>query len=605
MVGASLPCAVRRVAAAPSATDEQPGAAIEAPGVAMHGDPALRAGFDHWPYADPGAPKGGLLRLCLPGTFDSLNPFNLKAGSTAQGLSGMVFEPLMARSYDEPFTLYGLIARSLDMDGSRSTASFHLDPAARFSDGTPVTADDVLFTFDLLKRKGRPQQRAAFGLVRRADAPDPKTVRFDLSGADDRELPLSLALMPVLSRRATDAAHFDSTTLAPPVATGPYRVAAVDPGQRLTLKRNPDYWAQDRPTRRGMFNFDEVTITYYRDAGTLFEAFKAGLCDYRLEDDPTRWATGYNFPAIADGRLVKAAVPSRLPKGLDGFAFNTRRALFADVRVREALAMMFDFEWINRNLLAGLYRRTPSFFAESDLASTGRPASSGERALLAPYPGAVREDVLSGTWRPAVSDGSGRDRDVARRALELLAQAGDRLEGTALSTPAGQPFAFEIMVTNRGQERLALSYAASLGRIGIAVRVRLVDEVQYQRRRQGFDFDVMLGTWAATPSPGAEQRSRWSSASARQEASFNLPGVSSPAVDAAISAILAAKTSDDFVDAVRVLDRLLLSGFYVVPLYHSGDQWVAYSSTLGRPDRVPLFGLNNMTPVELWWKKVP
>lgn len=576
-----------------------------APALAMHGEPALAPDHDHWPYADPAAPKGGTLRLCLPGTFDSLNPFNLKAGSTAQGMIGLVFEPLMVRSLDEPFTVYSHIARDIETDADRSFVAFRLDPAARFSDGTPVSTEDVLFSFNLLKEKGRPQQRAAFRLVKAVTLPDAETIRFDLTGAGDRELPLFLALMPVLPRKGTDAEHFDQASLSPPLASGPYRVTSVEPGQRLVLERNADYWAKDRPSRRGMYNFDRVAIDYYRDGNSLFEAFKAGLCDFRLETDPTRWLSGYDIPAVADGRIIRTAVPSRLPKGLEGLAFNTRRPLFADVRVREALSDLFDFEWINRNLYGGLYRRTPSFFAESELSSVGHPASPAEDRLLAPFPGAVRDDMRQGTWRPPVSDASGRDRALARMALELMARAGYRLAGTTLVDPAGAPVGFEIMVVDRYQERLAASFAQSVARIGIAVSVRLVDEVQYQRRRQNFDFDIMFGTWTASPSPGAEQRSRWTSPSATQNASFNLPGVVSPAVDAAVAAILAARTTEDFVAAVRVLDRLLLSGFYVIPLFHTEEQWIAYAATLGRPDHVPLFGINAMTPVELWWRRPP
>ena len=580
-----------------------PGPARAAPGIAMHGAPALPEGFTHFPYADPAAPKGGRLRLCLLGTFDSLNPFNLKAGSTAQGLVNLVFEPLMARSLDEPFTLYGLVASGLDTDEARSFATFHIDPAARFSDGTPITADDVRFTFDLLKAKGRPQQRQAFAEVKGVATPDDHTIRFDLAGLGDRELPLFLGLMPVLPRHGTDAAHFDETTLRPPLASGPYRVTRVEAGTRLVLERNPAYWGAGLPTRRGMFNFDRVDIDYYRDANSLFEVFKAGLCDFRIETDPARWLTGYDAPAFRDGRDVKAAVPLRLPKGMEGFAFNTRRALFADVRVREALGAMFDFGWVNRNLYGGLYRRTPSFFAESPLASTGRPAGAAESALLAPYPGAVRADMMDGSWRPAAGDVSGRDRAEARRALALLAAAGDHLDGNVMRLADGAPFRFEIMVVDRRQERLALAFADSLREIGVEATVRLVDEVQYQRRRQTFDFDVMLGQWTASPSPGAEQRSRWSTAAADQPASFNLPGVRSPAVDAAVAAIVEARSEQDFEAAARALDRLLLSGFYIVPLFHTEDQWIAYASWLGRPKQVPLFGLTNVTPVELWWRK--
>ncbi len=572
--------------------------------LAMHGAPALPADFTSLPYARADAPKGGHLSLCFLGAFDSLNPFNLKAGSTAQGLNTAVYETLMARSADEPFTLYGLLARTVDTDAARDWVTFHLDPLARFSDGSPVTTDDVVFTFNLLKAKGRPQQRAAFALVKGVSTPDPGTVHFDLAGANDRELALFMGLMPVLSRAHTDPATFDDTSLTPPVASGPYRVTGVVPGQRLTLTRNPDYWARDLPVRRGLFNFDSVTIDYYRDGNGLFEAFKAGLCDYRIEDSPTRWLTGYDSPAVRDGRLVKQDVPFGLPKGMEGFAFNTRRPLFADVRVREALSDMFDFEWVDASLFGGLYRRTDSFFADSPLASTGQPASERERALLAPYPGAVRPDVLAGTWRPEATDGSGRDRAPARAALALLGTAGYRLSGgTLVSARDGQPLAFEIMVTTHAQERLALAYAENLARIGIAVHVRSVDEVQYQRRRLAFDFDMMPGTWTATPSPGAEQRSRWGSASADQQASFNLAGARSPALDGLINAILSSNDEGDFQAAVRAYDRVLLSGFYIIPLFHADEQWMAYSATLQHPARFPASGVNNVSPLETWWRR--
>ncbi|WP_442916046.1 extracellular solute-binding protein [Lichenihabitans sp. Uapishka_5] len=579
------------------------GRAMADEAIASHGTPALMAPFAALPFVDPAAPKGGRVSLCFLGTFDSLNPFNLKAGSTAQGMVTNVYESLMTRSPDEPFTLYGLIARSLDTDEARSFVTFHLDPSAHFSDGTPIRAEDVLFSFDLLKRHGRPQQRAAFGLVHTVSAPDPLTVRFDLTGLDDREMPLTLGLMPVLSKQHTDAGHFDNATLVPPVSSGPYRITAVDPGQKLTLTRDPHYWAKDLPVRRGFFNFDTVALTYYRDANGLFEAFKAGLCDYRIETEPTRWLTGYDIPAVRDGRITKQAIPSGLPKGMEGIAFNTRRAPLDDIRVREALGQMFDFEWLDQNLFGGLYTRTGSFFADSELSSAGRPADGRERALLAPFPDAVRPDIMAGTWTPPRSDGSGRDRHQAEAALTLLGKAGYRLNGSTLVDAKGTPLALEIMAADRHQERLALIYADSLRRIGVTLTVRTVDEVQYQRRRQSFEFDLMFGTWTASPSPGMEQRSRWSSASADQPASYNLAGARSPALDALIAAMLAARTHEDFVAAVRAYDRVLLSGFYIVPLYHTKEQWIAYWSRLGHPERFPLFGVSNVTPSETWWRQ--
>jgi peptide/nickel transport system substrate-binding protein len=586
-------------APAPKATD----APCPTHGIAMHGAPALPSNFQHFPYAEPGAKKGGRLRVGLAGTFDSLNPFNLKSGTAAQGLVGNVFQTLMARSQDEPFTLYGLIAQSIDIDPSRSQVTFHLDPRARFSDGKPITAEDVLFSFDLLKMKGRPQQRIAYGLVKSIDAPDAHTVHYDLSGVGDRELPLILAIMPVLPKHATDVERFSEATLAKPVGSGPYVIADSQVGSRLLLRRNENYWGADLPSQRGFYNFDEIDIQYFRDGNSLFEAFKAGLLDYRDETSTTRWASGYDFPALTDGRVAKETLKNENPKGMEGFVFNTRRPLFKDIRLREALGMMFDFEWINANLYSGLYTRTKSFFDESELSSSGRPASAAERALLKPFPGAVREDILEGDWRPPVNDGSGRDRDMAKRALALLESAGYHIENGVLRKD-GEPVSFEIMVKDRNQERLALNYAASLQRIGVDARVRLVDEVQYQRRRQKFDFDMMLGQWIASASPGNEQRMRWGSASANQEASFNLAGAASPAIDALIAALLSATSHDDFVTAVRAYDRVLLSGFYVVPLFHASEQWIAHSTDIARPERLPRYASPMFGPtLESWWRQ--
>jgi peptide/nickel transport system substrate-binding protein len=582
-----------------------PGIAMH--GIAMHGEPALPVDFPHLPYANPEAPKGGRLSIGFQGTFDSLNPFNLKAGSAAQGLNGNVFQTLMTRSLDEPFTLYGLVAQTIQTDEAREHVTFRLDPRARFSDGSAITSADILFTFDLLKTKGRPQQRAAYGQVKKVETPDAATISFDLTGSNDRELPLTIALMPALSKARTDAERFNETSLDVPVGSGPYRIEAVRPGESLILKRNPDYWAKDLPIHRGLYNFDEIRIEYFRDSASLYEAFKGGLIDYREETNPTRWLSGYDFPAMKSGKLAKASLPLGVPKGMTGFAFNTRRPLFKDARVREAFGLMFDFEWINAKLYGGLYRRTASFFDESELSSSGRPASAQERALLAPYAGAVRADILEGAWRPPQTDGSGRDRAAARRALALLKEAGYVLaDGVLVERANGRAVEFEIMVVDRNQERLALNYADSLRRIGAGVRVRLVDEVQYQRRRQKFDFDMMLGSWPASASPGAEQRGRWGSSSANQEATFNLAGVASPAVDAMIAALLAAHTHEDFTTAVRALDRVLLSGFYIVPLFHSPDQWFAYSTALARPERnakfaAPLFGAT----LDSWWRKKP
>ncbi|OYV32599.1 MAG: ABC transporter substrate-binding protein [Rhodospirillales bacterium 20-64-7] len=575
-------------------------------GLAMHGEPELPPDFAHLPYADPSARRGGTLTLGFQGTFDSLNPFNIKAGSTAQGLIGNVFQGLMARNEDEAFSLYPQIVQALEIDDAREHLVFHLDPRARFSDGTPLTSADVRFTFDLFRSKGRPQQRVAYSLVRRLDTPDARTVTYDLTGARDRELPLILALMAVLPKHKVDPATFADSSLAIPTGSGPYRVASVEPGQQLVLERVADWWGDDLPVARGLHNFERIRIEYFRDANALYEAFQSGGLDWREETSPTRWLSGYDFPAIRAGRVRRQSVPIGGPKGLQGFVFNTRRAMFQDVRLREAIGYLFDFEWINAKFYGGLYQRTKSYFDDSILSSVGRPADQRELALLAPFPGTVRADILAGAWRPPVSDGSGRDRAMALKALRLLEAAGWKISGSRMvHAGTGQPLDFEIMISDSSAERLALVFADSMKRLGIRAQVRSVDEVQYQRRRQTFDFDMTIGAWIASASPGNEERGRWSSRAADQPSSFNLAGVRSPAVDAMIEALLAARSQEDFIAAVRVLDRLLLSGFWCVPLFHASDAWIAYSTKLGLPKRIARYsgGAPFGSTLETCWRR--
>jgi peptide/nickel transport system substrate-binding protein len=577
--------------------------------IAMHGEPAMPAGFSHFRYANPNAPRGGRLVQGVVGSFDSLNPFIVK-GLPPQGLRaplvsgsnvivGTVVESLMVRSYDEPFTLYGLLAQSVETDAGRSFVTFTLNPAARFSDGTPVMAEDVVFTWGLLREHGRPNHRIFYSKVAKAEALSERVVRFDLTGSDDREMPLILGLMPVLAKHTINPDTFEETSMAPPLGSGPYRVGRVDPGKSVTLTRNPDYWGRDLGVNRGLWNFDEVRIEYYRDASSYHEAFKKGLFDLRREEDPGRWQTGYDFPALRDKRVIKEAFTSALPKATFAFVFNTRRAIFADIRVREAIALLFDFEWVNHSIFHDLYRRNASYFEGSELSARGRPADARERALLAPFQGAARADVMDGTWAPPVGDGSGRDRTILRRALTLLNAAGYELRGTDLvERRSGKPFGFEIMAANRDEEKLALLFAGQLKRAGIAVNVRLVDAVQYEARRIGFDFDMLQNRWDQSLSPGNEQAFYWSSAAADSNGSRNYMGVKSPAIDAMITALLQAQSRDEVVAAVRALDRVLMSGFYVVPLFYVPDQWVARWTYIEHPAAISLHG----TIPETWWR---
>lgn len=567
--------------------------------IAMHGEPALPPDFSTLRYANPQAPKSGRLVQGVLGTFDTLNPFVVR-GLAAQSIRGYVVESLMARGYDEPFTLYGLLAQSVETDDERTFVSFTLNPAARFSDGRPVTAEDVVFSWQLLRDKGRPNHRTYYAKVRKAEIIAERTVRFDLTGSDDRELPLILGLMPVLAKHAVNADTFEDTTFQSPLGSGPYRVTDVQPGRSLTFVRNSDYWGKDLPINRGFWNFADVRFDYYRDDNAYFEAFKKGLYDIRAELDPSRWQTGYDFPALRSGRVVKDSFPTGLPKGFSAFVFNTRRQIFSDSRVREAIATLFDFQWVNQNFFFGLYERSGSYFEGSELASLGRAADERERKLLAPFPQAVRADIMNGTWRPEGSDGSGRDRDNLKKALSLLSEAGfDLKNGVLRNRSTGQPLAFEFLVTSKDQERLALSFSRDLKRAGIALRVRVVDAVQYDRRRLTYDYDMIQNRWDQSLSPGNEQHFYWSSEAAGVDGTRNYMGARNPAIDAMIAALLRARGRDEFVSAVRALDRALISGFYVVPLFHLPEQWVARWAYIEHPKVTPLFGY---LP-ETWWRK--
>jgi peptide/nickel transport system substrate-binding protein len=576
-----------------------PACAEGAHAIAMHGSPALPDGFDAFPYVNPDAPKGGRMVEGVLGTFDSLNPLIVQ-GLAVQSIRGYVVESLMARGYDEPFTLYGLLARTVETDDARSYVTFALDPAAHFSDGTPVTAEDVVFSWQLLRDHGRPNLRLYYSKVAKADILAERVVRFDLTGSNDRELPLILGLMPVLAKHTVNVEGFERTTLAKPIGSGPYVVADVDIGKSITFKRDPNYWGRSLAVNRGLWNFDELRFDYYRDANAYFEAFKAGLYDVRIESDPGRWQTGYDVPAVRDGRIVKESFSNGLPKSNTAFVFNTRRPIFADARVRQAIRLLFDFQWINRNLFFNLYERAAGFFNGSELSAYHRPADDRERALLAPFPDSVPPDVLDGTWSPPVSDGSGRDRDTLRQALALFGAAGYELSGTTLrQRDTHRPFSFEIMVTSKDEQRLALAFANNLLRAGINVQVRMVDAVQYDQRRVTFNFDMIEYGWDQSLSPGNEQSFYWGSAAANEEGSRNYMGVRSPAIDAMIAAMLQARERADFVATVRALDRLLISGVYVVPLFYLPQQWVARWTFIQHPARTSLSGY---LP-ETWWRE--
>ena len=565
--------------------------------IAMHGEPALGRKFKSFPYVNTQAVKGGLLRLGARGTFDNLNPFIIK-GTSPEGLRSYVFESLMARSADEPFTLYGLIAEHIVVGPGRRHITFRLRPEARFSDGRAVTAVDVAFSHKLLKAKGWPYMRSHYGRVGKVEVIDRLTVRFLFSARGDRELALIIGLMPILPRHAFSEDTFERTTLKPVIGSGPYTIGEVVAGRRISFRRNPRYWGWHIAANAGRHNFDEVRIEYFRDDAALFEAFKSGAIDIRVEEDPAHWAGRYDFPAVRDGRVVLREAASSWPAGMLGLVFNTRRLPFNDPRVRRALIEVFHFERINRLLYSGLYTRSESFFSRSTLAATGVRASQREVAILAAFPEVVPGHILAG--RSTVLGGKGQStaRARLRRAYDLLRSAGYVVRGARLvQAQSGVPFRFEFLASNKAQERLMLAYARTLARLGIEARIRQVDSSQYWARLKTFDFDMIQWRWSASLSPGNEQINRWSSRAADIEGSLNYPGVREPAVDAAIQAMLTARDRPAFVDGVRALDRVLLAGDYVIPLFHAKGQWIAHWRHIKAPKRTPLTGTN----FDTWW----
>lgn len=577
--------------------------------IAMHGQPQLGTAFDHFPYSNPQAPKGGKITFGVVGTFDGLNPFVIRSfRTTARGLfadeqfGGLVYEALMVRSRDEPFTLYGLIAKSVELNDERTEITFHLDPRAKFSDGTPITADDVIFTVNLLKNKGRPPFDRYMKRIESVEKIDTYTVKMRFPHSNDREFPFILASsIPVLPKHLINVETFEKNGLTIIPGSGPYIIARAEPGERIVYQRNPNYWGKDLPVNRGMNNFETVQIEYFRNDNTRFEAFKKGILDVFLEEpaNPNRWRLSYNFPAVHNGQVIKENFKKGTPADMIGFVFNTRRSVFQDRRVRQALSLVFDFEWVNHNLFDDVYSRTQGFWYGSSLSSVGIAASDREKQLLSPFPNAVLPEVMDGTWHIKKTDASGMDRESAEQAWKLLSQAGFKLKNNKAIAPDGNPLKFEIMTQSLEEEKIALAYQRSLARIGVDAEVRTVDDTQYQNRLTSFDYDMIVGKLKASMSPGNEQINRWGSASRNIEGSFNFAGTADPAIDAMITALLDARSNEDFVAAVRALDRVLISGSYYLPLYHLPNQWVARWSHIDHPQYTSLYGYRLPT----WWHR--
>jgi microcin C transport system substrate-binding protein len=569
-------------------------AARPAHGLSMYGDLKYPPGFAHFDYVDPRAPKRGAVRLSALGTYDSLNPFILR-GVPAAGL-GQTFDTLMVSSADEPFSEYGLVAETVETPPDRSWVVFTLRPQARFHDGTPMTVQDVIWTFQTLRTHGHPFYRAYYAHVAGVEAAGPRRVRFTFKGGENRELPLIIGQMPVLPKAWWEGREFARTTLEPLLGSGPYRVESVDPGRSITYRRVPDYWAAELPVNVGRFNFDTIRYDYYRDGTVALEAFKGGAYDFRLENSAKNWATAYDVPAVRAGRIRKEQLPNQVPTGMQGFVYNTRREVFRDARVRQALAHAFDFEWTNAHLFYGAYTRTASYFSNSELAATGLP-DDAQRAVLAPFRDRVPPEVFTREYRPPSTGPDGLRPNLVR-ALELLREAGWAVRNMRLvHAETGHPLTFEILLSEPTWERIALPFVRNLERLGVTARVRTVDSAQYEYRLKQFDFDLTVVVFPQSLSPGNEQVDFWGSEAARTPGSRNLAGIADPVVDALIASLIAAPDRPALVARTRALDRVLLWGHYVIPHWHITAFRVAYWDRFGHPATTPKYALG----FDTWW----
>ncbi|HLO22532.1 MAG TPA: extracellular solute-binding protein [Methyloceanibacter sp.] len=567
-------------------------------GLSAFGDLAYPPDFKHFNYVNPDAPKGGTFSLVGWGgvaTFNSLNNYILK-GDAAQGLE-LLFDTLMTPATDEPDAIYGLVASSAEVADDRMSVTFHLRPEAHFADGTELTADDVVFSLDALKEKGHPLYHQMLEDVVKAEAVDPRTVRYTFKGDLVRDLPLTVAGLPIFSKAYYATQPFDQTTLDPPLGSGPYVVDSIAQGRTIVYRRNPNYWAKDLPVNRGRFNFDKIRFEYFRDRTAAMEAFKAGTYDFREEFTSKVWATEYDFPAIRDGRVKKEVLPDETPSGTQGFFLNTRREPLNDPRVRKTLDLAFDFEWANRNLFYGLYTRTQSFFENSAMKAEG-PPSHAERALLTGLGVPVSDEALGVAYVPRESDGSGQDRDLLVEAGKLLDEAGWTVKNGMRVNAKGEPLKLEILYFEDVFERLNAPYVKNLKLLGIYASMRMVDPAQYQQRLKNFDFDITTERYQMRNTPGVELRSYFGSQAAKTDGSLNLAGISDPAVDALIERVIAAKSRDEINTAARALDRVLRAGHYWVPHWYKPSFNIAYWDKFSRPEKKPRYDRGIL---DTWW----
>ncbi len=570
---------------------------VPAHAVTTYGFPKYPQAFDYFSYVNPYAPKGGEIRLSNVGTFDSFNPYIIK-GQPFTMVGGLVFETLMVGAQDDPTSAYGLIAESIEIPSDRSWVVFNIRPHARWHDNQPITAEDVVWTFETLRNKGLPHYSSYYADVTKAVKENDLRVRFVLKpGVVNHELPFILGQLPVLPKHDWATRQFDAVSLEVPLGSGPYQIVAFEAGRYVVLRRNPTYWGQDLPVNRGMYNFNVIRVDYYRDFTVSFEAFRGGAYDFRIENSAKAWTTGYSFPAVVRGQVLMEEIPHQRPQGMQAFAFNIRRPLFRDKRVRQALSYAFDFEWANKNLFYSQYTRSKSYFANSDFAARALPGPQ-ELELLQQWRDQLPGDVLTRVYAPPTTDGSGNNRDHLQEALRLLRDSQWTIRNqTLVHEKTGEPFVFELLIDDKIWERVAAPFAQNLKRLGITMQVRMVDSAVYENRVRGFDFDMLVYHWPQSQSPGNEQRDYWSSSAADTEGSNNIIGIREPTIDFLIEKIVSAPNHESLVARTRALDRVLLWSHFVVPHWYVNHDRVAYWRKLKHPDIVPPLGNHLWT----WW----
>ena len=572
----------------------QSGLANKMHGIAMHGLPMHGSDEKHLPYVNPDAPKGGVLRLGVYGSFDNLNRIAFK-GSRAAGL-GYINDTLMRRVWDEAFSLYGLIAEYAEMPEDRSSITFYINPKAKFHDGSPITREDVLFSLETFQNKGTPNQKKTYGKVIKTELVDQNGIKMIFVNNEDKELPLIIAgFLPIVPKKYYENIDVTKTFLDIPLGSGPYTIESLEPGRQIKYQRVKDYWAKDLLANKGQYNFDTLIYDYYKDSNVLLEAFKVGEYDYRRENNAKRWQSNYTFDAVDRGDVILQEMKNDRPTGMNALVMNSRKEIFNNPQVRLALSYAYDHEWINKALYNNAYTRTDSYFDNSPLASSGLP-SENELKLLNPWKNQLPKEIFNQTYQPPVSDGSGMPRDNLRIAKKILEGEGWFVEDGKLMKD-GKEFAFEFLIVSPSVEKIALAFQKTLEVLGITMSVRTVDSSQYQARMLNYDFDMIKASWNVSLSPGNEQQFYWGSEVGKKDGSKNYAGVDSPVVDSLIETLIGAKTREELTTAIHALDRVLLWGHYVIPLYHSNTDRIAYWNFLEFPDEIPLYGL----VIESWW----